>query len=160
MLLYVVHRLKDSTITRKAVRLQLHADNCSGQNKNRFVLFFLLLLTMSEFYDSLEIFFIVAGHKKNECDSSFGHVKRLFRMSDVLNPCDMIDVIEKLLCLQNEFRVAISIGSSVKKYFHPILKYHIRSRLLVTILVLLGRNRRELYLPDGCIILKNTPLDY
>lgn len=44
ILSYVLQILKGSELTKNARYLRLHADNCSGQNKNRFVLFFLFFL--------------------------------------------------------------------------------------------------------------------
>lgn len=98
MLSYVLRTVKNNEATRKAKHLRLHADNCSGQNKNRYVLFFIFFLVWCGEYESVELCFMVAGHTKNECDSAFGHIKRKFRESDVLTPTDMIRVISQSSC--------------------------------------------------------------
>lgn len=65
-------------------KLILHADNRSGQKKNRFVLFFCLLQVFSGEYEPVELCFMVPGDTKNDGDSSIGHVNGLFRNNDVL----------------------------------------------------------------------------
>lgn len=75
-------------------RLVLHADNCSGQNKNRFVLFYVLWRVLLGIEDEVVLYFLMAGHTKNVCDGAFGHVKRCLRKSDAIVPSDMMDIIE------------------------------------------------------------------
>ncbi len=54
----------------------IHADNCGGQNKNRFCLIgFVSFLTLSGLFDEVSLFFLIVGHTKNVCDGSFGNVK-------------------------------------------------------------------------------------
>lgn len=58
---------------------------------------------------------MVAGHTKNDCDSSFGHVKRLSRNNDVLNPNDTMDLISCLL-QQHACLVFLSLRSHGKQF--------------------------------------------
>lgn len=59
-------------------KVTLYADNCSGQNKNNFVLKFLLLLTDAGFLQEVNYKFYVRGHTKNACDRGFGVIKKKF----------------------------------------------------------------------------------
>ena len=78
---------------RNKKKLVLHSDNCSGQNKNRFVIFYLLWRVMVGLDDEVILYFLIPGHTKNVCDGSFGHVKRNLLNNDVLVPKDMMNVI-------------------------------------------------------------------
>lgn len=73
--------------------LDPHVDNCGGQNKNRFVLWFFCLLVILVEFDSIVLHFLIIGHTKNGCDAASGFVKRKLVCSDVLCPADMTDVI-------------------------------------------------------------------
>lgn len=56
--------------------LYLTADNCGGQNKNRFFLWFLSWITLIGKENRVKLALLVAGHTKNACDGGFGLVKR------------------------------------------------------------------------------------
>ncbi|CAL1548193.1 unnamed protein product, partial [Lymnaea stagnalis] len=64
-------------------RIELHCDNCSGQNKNRFVLFYLAWRTIKGLHDQVSVNFMPAGHTKFAPDWCFGLLKRRFRISEV-----------------------------------------------------------------------------
>ncbi|MEM9400723.1 MAG: hypothetical protein AAF984_10995 [Verrucomicrobiota bacterium] len=74
-------------------KLRLHADNCTGQNKNRYVLWYFALRAIMGFETCIELFFMIAGHTKNRCDGAFGFVKRKLKSRDVMNPVDMVQVV-------------------------------------------------------------------
>lgn len=50
---------------------------------------------MSSEYECVRLVFLIAGHTKNICDGAFGHVKRLYRASNVYIPSEMMDVIQR-----------------------------------------------------------------
>ena len=52
---------------RNKKKLVLHSDNCSGQNKNRFVIFYLLWRVMVGLDDEVILYFLILGHTKNVC---------------------------------------------------------------------------------------------
>lgn len=56
--------------------LRLHADNCSGRNKNRYVLWYLCWRIIMGFHESVGLDFMVLGHTKKVFDSAFRHMKR------------------------------------------------------------------------------------
>ena len=66
------HSLGESDIT-------LHADNCSGQNKNRYVMQYLAWRVMVGLSDNITVSFLIVGHTKFSPDWCFGLLKRAFR---------------------------------------------------------------------------------
>lgn len=75
--------------------LYLTADNCAGQNKNRFMLSFCCWLVLSGRERTVVMNFRVFGHTKNVCDGSSGHVKQLLRRTNVRTPAEMMGVIRE-----------------------------------------------------------------
>jgi len=83
-------------------RLILHADNCSGQNKNNSVLRYLLWRIIMGFNDTIAYFFMVAGHTKNEVDGLFGCIKRnLYRQQEVITPAQLVEVTKHSITSSN-----------------------------------------------------------
>lgn len=72
----------------------LHADNCGGQNKNKFILWYLMWRTTIGMEDDIKLHFLVAGHTKNRCDGAFGLVKRELKRRNVNTPRDMVEVVK------------------------------------------------------------------
>jgi hypothetical protein len=57
-------------------KLTVYADNCVGQNKNNFVVKFLMLLCHLGMFNEVNLKFFVKGHTKNACDRGFGHIRK------------------------------------------------------------------------------------
>lgn len=74
--------------------LFLTSDNCAGQNKNCFMMWFCCWLVTTRRQAKVILRFLVCGHTKNVCDGSFGHVKGLFRRTDVRTSANMMRVID------------------------------------------------------------------
>lgn len=95
MLHHVVHcHITTLHSTRKIKTIKMHADNCAGQNKNRFVLFYLCWLTILGLHDAVHLDFMVAGHTKNVVDGAFGHVKRKLKTNDARTAREMMELVE------------------------------------------------------------------
>jgi len=78
------------------VHVFLHADNYAGQNKNQLVLAYLAWRIMTGRNDTITYSFMVVGHTKNECDQSFGLMKRkLSREEAVVSASELVDLIPK-----------------------------------------------------------------
>ena len=73
--------------------LNLHADNCAGQTKNRFILFYLALRVAMGFENVTTLDFLMAGHTKKSCDRSFGHIKRKLKSMDVHGTFHMFEAM-------------------------------------------------------------------
>lgn len=59
--------------------LSMHADNFSGQNKNRYVLFYLYCRFLSVSNEQITLRFLASGHTQNRFDGAFGLAKRRLR---------------------------------------------------------------------------------
>ena len=71
---------------RRVVRFD--CDNCGGQNKNRWVVWFCSFLVLVGLCDEAHLHFLVAGHTKNAADGAFGLFKRAVKRTDVITPQD------------------------------------------------------------------------
>ena len=67
--------------------------NGSGQNKNRYVIGYLLWRVMTGRHDVIEYMMQVPGHARCLVDSGFASIKKLFRRSD----CDALDQFETVV---------------------------------------------------------------
>ena len=63
-------------IGNKVKKLVIIADNCTGQNKNRTVLKYLIWLHEVGCADEVELIFLVKGHTKNDADKGFNILKK------------------------------------------------------------------------------------
>ncbi|XP_062603492.1 uncharacterized protein LOC134282462 [Saccostrea cucullata] len=64
-------------------KCSLHADNCSGQNKNQYVLAYLCWRVMTGRHEEIEYSMQIPGHTRCLVDSGFAHIRKLYRRSDV-----------------------------------------------------------------------------
>lgn len=95
MLHYAVDSIVLQTHSAPVIKkLSLHADNCAGQNKNRFILMYLCWRVIVRLSESIFLHFMIAGHTKNVVDGAFGHVKRKLKIRDTRTPREMMSVIE------------------------------------------------------------------
>ena len=62
---------------------QLNADNCSGQNKNNYFLWYFAWKTLMKLHHSITYSFLIAGHTKFAPDHSFGLIKKAFKVTYV-----------------------------------------------------------------------------
>jgi len=74
-------------------KLVVACDNCVGQNKNNYSLFFYSWLIDRDIYDEIELNFMIPGHTKFICDSCFGLIKVLYRKSKVNTVDDVASII-------------------------------------------------------------------
>ena len=73
--------------------MQLHCDNCSGQNKNKYLMWYLAWRVMSGLHMEISINFMPAGHTKFAPDWCFGLLKKRFRVSEVHCLKDLVIVV-------------------------------------------------------------------
>lgn len=59
--------------------VHLHCDNCSGQNKNRFVVWYCAWRVAMGLHKSITLNFLITGHTKFSPDWCFGLLKKAFR---------------------------------------------------------------------------------
>ena len=73
--------------------VDLHCDNCCGQNKNNFVLWYCAWRTMHQLHHQLGLHFLIVGHTKFAPDCYFGQFKKVFHHSDVHNLADIAALV-------------------------------------------------------------------
>ena len=71
--------------------LHLHADNCSGQNKNRFMMQYLAWQVLVGLNKKIALSFLIVGHTKFWC---FGLFKQTYRRTKVDCLDDIVQVVE------------------------------------------------------------------
>ena len=74
---------------------RLHADNCSGQNKNKTMLAYLAWRTMFGLHESISLSFMIAGHTRCLVDGCFGMLRRKYRRSDCDCVADLAKAVEQ-----------------------------------------------------------------
>lgn len=73
-----------------ANELNICADNCPGQNKNKTVVKFCNFLVEAGFFKKVNLIFLVKGHTKNPCDRMFNALKMTYRTSNIYTYSDLI----------------------------------------------------------------------
>eukprot|EP00063_Salmo_salar_P080794 XP_014055629.1 PREDICTED: uncharacterized protein LOC106604981 isoform X2 [Salmo salar] len=82
------------TISSPTTELDLNCDNCSGQNKNTFVLWYCAWQTMHKLHHSLDLHFLITGHTKFAPDWCFGLIKQRLRKTRVNTLSEIADVVK------------------------------------------------------------------
>lgn len=72
----------------------LHADNCSGQNKNNYFLWYFAWRIMNQLHNSIIYSFLVAGHTKFGPDRSFGMIKKAYKVNYVSSLYEFATMVE------------------------------------------------------------------
>ena len=81
--------------SRREETLHLHADNCVGQNKNRYVIGYLLWRVLTGKNKKIILSFMRVGHTRCIVDGNFGLIKRLYRRSDVDTVALLSDIVSR-----------------------------------------------------------------
>ena len=87
--------------------VHLHADNCAGQNKNRFMMYYLMWRVHTGLHEEVKISFLPVGHTKFAPDWCFGLMKRRFRRTKIGD----LDDIANCVSLSSSVNVPQLIGS-------------------------------------------------
>ena len=72
----------------------LHADNCTGQNKNNAMVHYLAWRVMTGLHRNITLSFLVVGHTKFSPDWCFGLFKKRFRVTKVGSLTDIERVVD------------------------------------------------------------------
>ena len=97
--------------------LHLHADNCSGQNKNRYMMAYLMWRVLVGLNEEITISFLVVGHTKFAPDWGFGLFKRLFKRTKVGTIYDIADVVRKSTDVNHPQLIADYDGNNFVKFY-------------------------------------------
>ncbi|XP_052820507.1 uncharacterized protein LOC128246360 [Mya arenaria] len=71
----------------------IHADNCTGLNKNKYLVGYFMWRVMTGQHSTIEYLMQIIGHAKCLVDSGFGNAKRLYRRTD----CESLDQLEDVV---------------------------------------------------------------
>ena len=75
------------------VREQLYCDNCSGQNENNYLTWYLAWRTLHQLHTSVSVNFLITGHTKLGPDWCFGLIKQRYRHEIHVFLEDLVDVV-------------------------------------------------------------------
>ncbi|XP_072015693.1 uncharacterized protein [Amphiura filiformis] len=95
--------------------LTLHCDNCSGQNKNRYMLWYCMWRTLTKKHHSVTLNFMVSGHTKFAPDGNFGILKRRFARSTV----ECLDDMEEVVSSSGVCNIAQLVGDEQQNVAVP-----------------------------------------
>lgn len=88
--------------------LVFYADNCPGQNKNKYMVAFLMILVLLRRCASIRLKFLVVGHTHNSCDRLFGQLSKKYEKRSLSHIDDVVVVassMSNVTCKQvKEFR--------------------------------------------------------
>ena len=73
----------------------LHADNCTGQNKNRFMMYYLAWRVLAGLHDEITLSFLLVGHTKFAPDWCFGLAKQCYRKTNVSSLDDIANTVSR-----------------------------------------------------------------
>ncbi|XP_055783141.1 uncharacterized protein LOC129858157 [Salvelinus fontinalis] len=75
-------------------RVDLNCDNCSGQNKNKFVLWYCAWWTMYKLHHNWDFHFLITGHTTFATDLCFSLIKQRFRQTRVNTLSEIAGVVK------------------------------------------------------------------
>ena len=73
--------------------VHLHCDNCSGQNKNKFMIWYLAWRILSNLHTSITVNFMIADHTKFAPDWCFGLLKQKYRNTHISSLTDLSNTV-------------------------------------------------------------------
>ena len=91
----------------------LHADNCSGQNKNRYMMSYLMWRVLTGQHQQITLSFLPVGHTKFFPDAGFGMLKRKFRVTNVGCLNDIASVVQKSAAMNHAQLVGDQQGNVI-----------------------------------------------
>ena len=87
--------------------VHLHADNCTGQNKNRYMMYYLAWRVLASLHDEITMSFLLVGHTKFAPDWCFGLAKQCYRRTNVSS----LDEIANTVSMSSVVNVPQLVGS-------------------------------------------------
>ena len=91
----------------------LHVDNCCGQNKNRYMMYYLMWRVLTKQHDEIIISFLPVGHTKFFPNAGFGMLKRKFRRTNVGCLSDIASVVNKSAAMNHAQLVGYQSGNVI-----------------------------------------------
>ena len=95
----------------------LHSDNCSGQNKNRHVLAYLMWRVLTGRHKNITLSFQIVGHAKFSPDTCFGLIKQKYRKTSVGCLQDIATVVSNSSIVNETQLVGAQDGTPIVPMF-------------------------------------------
>ena len=102
-----------STHTFGESSVHLHADNCSGLNKNRHVIAYSMWSVLTGRHKQITLSFLIVGHTKFSPDTCFGMIKRFYRRTFVGCLDDIAKVVSKSSVVNEPQLAGTQDGSTI-----------------------------------------------
>ena len=74
--------------------VHLHADNCAGQNKNNYFLWYLAWRIATRLHRSIKYSFLIAGHTKFGPDRCFGMLKKSYKVNFISSLYELAGMVD------------------------------------------------------------------
>ena len=74
--------------------VHLHADNCAGQNKNNYFLWYLAWRIATKLHRSVKYSFLIAGHTKFGPDRCFGMLKKSYKVNFICSLYELAGMVD------------------------------------------------------------------
>uniref|UniRef100_H3H8D3 DUF7869 domain-containing protein n=1 Tax=Phytophthora ramorum TaxID=164328 RepID=H3H8D3_PHYRM len=113
------HFLRTRVLAEGKTRLTVYAGNCSGQNKNNYVIKFLLAQVDMGRLKHVDYKFFVKGHTKNSCDRGFGHIRKYIGSVDCYTVEHVVDAVKN--AAPNSVTVHFPRGTGQFKAYKEVL---------------------------------------
>ncbi|KAI9346289.1 hypothetical protein BDR26DRAFT_932122 [Obelidium mucronatum] len=81
----VISMIHHALLSKPEQSKSFYADNCAGQNKNRWMMMYWTFRVILELEDEIKYTFMIAGHTKFIVDGFFGLFKKVFMRSETTN---------------------------------------------------------------------------
>lgn len=99
--------------------VHFHADNCTGQNKNRYLMYYLMWRVMTGLHMEVKISFLPVGHTKFSPDWCFGLFKRKYRKMRI----GCLDDIVKAVNESGSPNIAQLVGTQAGEVIVPMFNW-------------------------------------
>lgn len=103
--------------------LIIHADNCSGQNKNNAMIQYLAWRVLRGKHKKITYSFMVPGHTKFSPDGFFGLFKLKLKKSEVDDLEDLVKVVEESTNGYNRAQTIFDKNGERKVFFYKWTEY-------------------------------------
>ncbi|KAE9088741.1 hypothetical protein PF010_g19271 [Phytophthora fragariae] len=115
----LAHFIETKLVPAGKTKLTVYADNCSGQNKNNYVIKFLLTLVDMGVFEHVDYKFFVKGHTKNSCDRGFGHIRKYMATAECWTMAHVIETVNA--AASNSVTVHVPRGSELFKSYKSVM---------------------------------------
>ena len=101
----------------------LHTDNCVGQNKNRYVIAYLMWRVLTGRNKTTTLSFMRVGHSRCMVDGNFGLIKKVYHCSDIDTVAQLSDVVCRSSSAIYVLLGVERMGCYVSQVFHTSKRY-------------------------------------